>query len=41
MEQKNCKNKHMDVIYIVLAEYLQQKQNICLYLETVQRKKSI
>ena len=31
----------MNVIYIVLAEYLQKKQNIFLYLETVQRKKSI
>ena len=29
----------MDVIYNVLEEYLQEKQNVCLYLETVQRKR--
>ena len=30
----------LDVKYNVLKEYLQEKQNICLYPETVQRKRS-
>ena len=32
--------RSVDVIYNVLEEYLQEKKNICLYPETVQRKQS-
>ena len=32
--------RSVDVIYNVLEEYLQEKNNICLYPETVQRKQS-